>query len=301
MKKSDLKFQALDGFELTGTAFESEEEPHSILLINSGTGIPRQFYRRYAQHAAERGFAAMTFDYRGIGGSAPKKLRGFKARYRDWGQQDIPGAIEFLTSKYPELPLYVLGHSTGGQQLGLAPNIDKVKASVFVTVSTGYWRGMPAPYKYMVLALMRAYVPVSTRIYGYAPSGKVGWGENLPTNVMREWVAWCKEYEYMAAYFDKDDPNGSGWRRSIDGKDFRKTYFDKITFPIRGYYFEDDSISTRANVPPMLKLFDKTEVEERWYKPSDLGKKKIDHLGFFRPKLGGDLWDESLDWLLATN
>lgn len=287
-----VSFDALDGTPLEGTLLEPEGAPHTALLINSGTGIPQRFYGRFARHAAGRGFAVLTYDYRGIGASAPESLKGYRARYRDWGQQDIPGALAFLSESFPDLPLTALGHSTGGQQLGLAENVSRVRAALFVAVSTGYWRGMPLRYKILSLILWKLYMPLATRVLGYAPSSKIGWGENLPTGVAREWGDWCLEHDYLAAYLD-----GSGRRRSFDGQPFGPQYYEQATFPLRGYYPTDDPIATRANVPPMLGLYKNAEVETRWVSPEDLGVKEIGHLGLFRPRIGGELWDEALDWL----
>ena len=130
----DVTFSALDGVALTGTHYLPITDAHTALLINSGTGIPRRFYRHFAKTAAEQGFATLTFDYRGIGDSAPDSLRGFEAKYRDWGQRDIPGAINWLSTHYPSLPLATIGHSTGGQQIGLSRNVNQIKAAIFVDI-----------------------------------------------------------------------------------------------------------------------------------------------------------------------
>jgi predicted alpha/beta hydrolase len=289
-----VTFQALDGHPLVGTLFEPEGEPHSALLVNSGTGIPRRFYARFARYAAGRGFAVLSYDYRGIGGSAPESLRGYEARYRDWGQRDVPGAIGWLSERYPTLPLTVVGHSTGGQQLGLAENVGRIRAAVFVAVSTGYWGGMPAPFKWFTLAFWKVYLPLATRLYGYAPARKIGWGENLPTGVAREWGAWCMDPAYLAAYFDE-----GGHRKSPDGAPFGPVHFAEAAFPIRAYGFTDDPIATRANVPQMLALFERAEIETQWVSPGSLGVSEIGHLGFFRPSVGAPLWDDALDWLRA--
>lgn len=293
----DVIVEALDGCPLAGTLFTAERTSHAAIVINSGTGVPRQFYARFARHAAAAGFTTLTYDYRGIGGSAPEDLRTSDARYRDWGQRDIPGALDWISNRFPDLPLFVIGHSTGGQQLGLAPNVDKVSAAIFITVSTGYWRGMPIPHRYVVLALMHGYVPLITRLLGYAPTKKIGWGENIPTGVVREWVAWSLEHDYMAAFFDEGDPHGGGWRSPPDGAPFGATYFDEARFPIRAYNFTDDPISTRANVPPMLELYRRAEVETLWFTPDDLSTAEAGHFGFFRRSIGGALWDEALNWL----
>lgn len=284
-------FSALDNTSLVGSLFKPSKDPHTALLINSGTGIPRRFYTRFARYAAEQGFVVLTYDYRGIGDSAPQSLRGYEARYRDWGQQDVPGAIACLTTRYPSLPLVVVGHSTGGQQLGLAENVGRVRAAVFVAVSTGYWRGMPMYYKWLTLALWKLYLPLASRLYGYAPARKIRWGENLPLGVAREWGAWCLEPDYMAAYFE------DGRLQPQDGKLFGPVHFSDAKFPIRAYCFEDDPIASKANVGPMMSLFKAAEIETKWMGPEELGVAEIGHLGFFRKNIGQPLWQEALTWL----
>ena len=287
-----VSFTAFDGTSLAGMLFRPDGGPHTALLINSGTGIPQRFYARFARHAAARGFVVLTFDYRGIGGSAPESLRGYEARYRDWGQRDVPGAIRWLDEHYPTLPLTVVGHSTGGQQLGLAQNVERVRAAVFIAVSTGYWRGMPARQKWLTLGLWKVYLPFVSRLYGYAPVRKLRLGENLPTGVAREWGAWCLEPDYFAAYFDDN-----GRYESFDGRPFGPIYFKEATFPIWAYYFTDDPIATQANVPPLLTLYERAEVQTHWVSPEALGVQGIGHLGFFHSGIGAGLWDDVLSWL----
>ena len=36
----------------------------------------------------------VTYDYRGIGGSAPSRLRGFEARMRDWAFLDMTAVVD---------------------------------------------------------------------------------------------------------------------------------------------------------------------------------------------------------------
>jgi predicted alpha/beta hydrolase len=69
---------ARDGVRLAATLFEPQTPNGAAILVNSGTGIPRQFYGAFANHLALRGFAVLTYDYRAVGGSeapsaAPKR------------------------------------------------------------------------------------------------------------------------------------------------------------------------------------------------------------------------------------
>ncbi len=102
--------------------------------------MPRKIYRGFATYLAEQGFATMTYDYRGIGGSRPETLKGFAARMRDWASLDVAGAIDHLRGVWPQLPLAVVGHSFGGQAVGLVPNNGEISRALFVAAQAGHWR-----------------------------------------------------------------------------------------------------------------------------------------------------------------
>ena len=101
------------------------------MLINSATAVPRKIYRGFASYLAHRGCAVMTYDYRGIGDSRrpamvgynqPKSLVGFKASMSDWAALDVTAAVRWMRERYTTLPLAYVGHSFGGQALGLLEN-----------------------------------------------------------------------------------------------------------------------------------------------------------------------------------
>ncbi|MFX7816485.1 alpha/beta fold hydrolase, partial [Acinetobacter baumannii] len=82
----------------------------------------------FASYLAHRGCAVLTYDYRGIGDSRqpamvgynqPKSLVGFKASMSDWAAQDVTAAVRWRRERYHGLPLAYVGHSFGGQALGL--------------------------------------------------------------------------------------------------------------------------------------------------------------------------------------
>src|SRR5262249_52982075 len=62
---------ARDGYALAATVFTPEGPPRGTVLVNSATAVPRRFYAGFAAYLAERGFACLTYDYRGVGGSRP--------------------------------------------------------------------------------------------------------------------------------------------------------------------------------------------------------------------------------------
>ena len=89
MEVRDQTIPATDGFPLSATIFQGPNRHWTV--INSATGVKRAYYHKFAAFLAGKGWSVVIYDYRGIGGSRPKSLRGFEARMRDWGQKDFNG------------------------------------------------------------------------------------------------------------------------------------------------------------------------------------------------------------------
>jgi predicted alpha/beta hydrolase len=81
---TDTSFAARDGYELAATAFVPSRPLRAAVVLNSATAVPRRIYRGFATYLAQRDFAVLTYDYRGVADSRPPKLAGFPARMRDW-------------------------------------------------------------------------------------------------------------------------------------------------------------------------------------------------------------------------
>jgi predicted alpha/beta hydrolase len=138
--KQEISIRTKDGFALAGTLFSGVAVPKAIVLVGSACGVSQRRYRAYAEFLSERGLAAVTWDWRGIGGSRPARLRGFRASMSIWGKQDFAGVIDWAMAHSPSLPLLVVGHSFTGQSLGMAPNAGRVEAMISIAAPNGYWR-----------------------------------------------------------------------------------------------------------------------------------------------------------------
>ncbi len=99
--------------------------------------MPRKIYRGFAGYLAGRGCAVLTYDYRGTGDSRQKSpvgynqsrsLVGFKASMSDWAALDVTAAVAWMRGRYKNLPLNYIGHSFGGQVLGLLPTTARSRA-----------------------------------------------------------------------------------------------------------------------------------------------------------------------------
>lgn len=272
---------ARDGYPLAGTLV-APRAPSAALMVSSGTGFPREFYLKFAHAAAARGYAVVVYDYRGMGGSAPRSLRGFAGRISDWPRLDMPGVLDFLEREFPGLPLHIVGHSVGAQTVGLIPGIERVSRIAMIAGSTGYWRWHPMPYRLAAMTLWFLYGPLAVATVGHIPGGKVWQGLALPPGVFREWRRWCRHPDYFGVDFDTT---------------FRERYFDRMSARVRAWAFTDDPIAHARSVPALLRHYAHLDPEVTWISPSEVGAGAIGHHGFFQSRFRDTLWNQVLDWL----
>jgi predicted alpha/beta hydrolase len=252
------------------------------VVICSGTGIPRGFYADYAGFLAGQGFEVVTLDYRGIGGSRPRRLRGFEATMRAWGEFDVDAALRWARAELRPERLLVVGHSAGGWLTALAPTNREVDGMIAVASMSGYWGHMRSPEKFR-LALLWHLAPLVVRALGYLP-GELGTQEDLPMGVALEWARWCRRRDYFFS-----DPTLDAAARLA-----------RLNCAVRAYQFDDDPWGTPAAVQAMLAGYTNATVELRGISPAAIGVRAVGHLGFFRRRVGARLWPETADWLASS-
>ena len=149
-------------------------------FVNAATGVPRQFYKYFAAYLRDHGWTTVTYDYRGIGGSAPANLRGFDARMRDWALIDMPAVIDWLSAEFRPRRIFSVGHSFGGQGIGLLERPDRITAMVGVSAQSGYWGVQGGSERYRARFAVTVLIPALTRLFGYFPWSRFAAGEDLP-------------------------------------------------------------------------------------------------------------------------
>lgn len=283
VRVEDVQVPARDGQPLAATLYQGRRSNGIAVQINAGTAIPRRYYDAFARHLADRGFDVITYDYRGMGDSRMEPAALRKARFQDWGEQDAPGVTDWLTARFASHRLAVVGHSAGGQMLGLADTAPRLHAVLLIASQHGwwrYWRGRDA----LLLALIWSVVtPVSVALLGYFPGKLVGMG-NLPPGIASQWARWCRNPHYVSD--DRGEP--------------LRPYNERLRAPLRLYSFTDDTYAPEAAVQGLLDSYPQAPREHLHRTPAELGVKRIGHFGWFRPTMPRAAWDEAADWLERT-
>jgi predicted alpha/beta hydrolase len=280
MREIHLTFEAADGHPLAGRRYESGTPPIGAVLINGATGVPQRYYASYARFLAQRGFAVMTYDYRGTGNSRYHAATPQQLTMRNWGELDAVAALDHLHASHPRLPLLAVGHSVGGQLLGLMPNNHKLAGAIGIAAQSGYWRLWPRALQPRMAALWYLAIPGLVALRGEVPRGVIG--EALPAGVAREWARWCRHPDFIV------DGHGRALRR----------HFDSWRMPLRLYAIGDDVLyAPQAAVERLASYFTRITPELRVLQPSALGATRIGHFGFFREAMPRGAWQETADCL----
>ncbi|MCA9491665.1 MAG: alpha/beta fold hydrolase [Myxococcales bacterium] len=184
---------------LAATWTRADREARAVVLVGGAVAVPRSFYARWAQDLADRGYDVLTFDYRGIGGSRPSSLRGFDATLQDWGRKDLGAALAEAERQAAGRPVLYVGHSFGGQALGLVDGGERLAGGVVIASGWGFWGYHPWWKRPGLVAVMAGLLPSLALTLGHVPGG-IGLGAGLPGGVAREWARWCRHPDYLLAH-----------------------------------------------------------------------------------------------------
>jgi predicted alpha/beta hydrolase len=251
--------------------------------VQPAFAVRRRYYAAFAAFLAERGAAVLTYDYRGVGDSAPPRLRGFAARMSDWGERDTEGALRWLAERFPGLAPRIAGHSAGGQVLGMAPSAARVERALFVACQSGWWGHWSGWHRARLLAVWHFAIPVTANLFGYLP-GFLGIGLAVPRGVALEWAWWGRHPDYLL--------RGGGPRR--------RAAYAALAFPLVSVSLADDlDLAPPRAVQALVEMYPGTRGEHRRLAPADFGRPRVGHFGFFRREVGGSRWEELGAWLLA--
>ncbi len=221
---------ARDQFPLAASVFEGES---GVVIVNSATGVRRQYYRKFAQYLARHGSTVVTYDYRGIGDSDGERTRfGLKTRMRDWALLDATAVLDWAAQSCRDQPITVIGHSFGGQCLGLLKNNHRISRAVFVGAQSGYWGHFAVRQRFHLCFLWYLAFPLLTPLLGYFPGRRLGLGEDLPAGVALEWARWCRQPNYLMGDLGSQLPD----------------YFGSFEAPILAFKISDDSYAPARSV-----------------------------------------------------
>ncbi|MEI4551054.1 serine aminopeptidase domain-containing protein [Pseudoalteromonas spongiae] len=278
--KQEIKISCEDNYVLAATAYLPDNVKAAV-VIGPATGIKRQFYNAFAEYLAGNDFGVLTYDNRGIGQSIDGDIASHTASLQCWGQLDKPAAISCLQQLFPNTSYHLVGHSAGGQLIGLAKNATELSSIFNFASSSGQLRNMKLKDQFKSHFFMNMFIPLSNMVFGYTKSQWFGMGEPLPKQVAKQWQTWC---------------NGSGYVKTAFNKTVFTHYYNELAMPALWVNAVDDFIATDENVRDMLSVCPNLVANTLTLSPADHNLNEIGHMKFFSRR-ANTLWPIVLDWL----
>lgn len=255
-------------------------EARRVVLIGPALGVPQSFYERYARWLTGHGAVVYTLDWRGIGDSAPKDLRRYRARLIDWALQDAPAFMRLAQQRHPKLPMSWLGHSMGGILFGLMPQLAQMDHVVTLGSGSGHVRYLARPLRYLMGVFWHVLVPLSVARHGYFAGKRLNAVGDLPRGIVGQWKRWCASPDYVCSESDAV-----------------KTAYARVARPMTAVWFADDKIASAAGIRAVHEPYTSAEVRYVNLRPQDIGAATVGHFDFFHARTGPCGWAHSLPWL----
>ncbi|WP_051782171.1 MULTISPECIES: alpha/beta fold hydrolase [unclassified Streptomyces] len=194
---------------LVAQVTEPAGTPRAVVLIWPAMAVTASYYAPFCAELAELGIASVTVDLRGQGESRPRPDRTSRYGYDELAARDWPQSVAAVRERFgADTPLYLLGHSIGGQVSALysAREPKGVDGMVFVAAGSVDHRGFPGAGALRVLASTQLAASIA-RLWGYFPGHRLGFGGRQPARLIRDWarIARTGRFEPARADFDYTD------------------------------------------------------------------------------------------------
>jgi predicted alpha/beta hydrolase len=160
-----------------------------LLLGLPAMGTPARYYEPLAHALAQACGASVAWaELRGQGSHPQRARAGADFGYREIVEHDIPALAGQLRAEHPGRPLYLLGHSLGGQLGSLAAHqISGLAGVVLVATGTAHFRAWPSGQRARAWLTVSAIRMAATLLPWY-PGHKLGFGGEQPRRLMRDWT-----------------------------------------------------------------------------------------------------------------
>ncbi|MEM7438120.1 MAG: alpha/beta hydrolase [Pseudomonadota bacterium] len=252
-------------YTLPARLYLPEGTPKRAYVLHPATGVPRDYYGKFAAWVAEQGFAILTYGYRSDGSTA-QALRASTVTMKDWGVDDQNAALNTLTERFPDAEICAIGHSLGGFMTMFHDRAGDLSRLSAVCSGPAYWRRTPWPRRAGVIAFWFLMGPLLGRFTGYLPAKILGGTEDLPLTAFYQWRRWC----------GNRDLHMPDWGTSLPQPDT-----DAFKGRLNLVAASDDWIIAPPVVRDLARFYPSAEVS---FTELSASKGPIGHMTVFRPR-----------------
>ncbi|WP_159395760.1 alpha/beta hydrolase family protein [Streptomyces sp. 3211] len=170
--------------------FEPIDAPKALIVIWPALGVTSSYYAEFCNELNTLGIAVAAADLPGrrIGSKGSNRTVG--GGYHELASEYWPRVIASAIKKLnKEVPVYILGHSIGGQisTLYLSGRPRECDGLILVASGSVHYKTFEGIAKIAVLVGTQLITLISA-LFGYWPGGKLGFGGMQSGQLMRDWA-----------------------------------------------------------------------------------------------------------------
>jgi len=260
-----LSLTATDGHRFEAALYRAARAEAPLLLFLPALGTPARVYRGFAAALAGQGVHVCVPDWRGMASSSLRASRANDHGYRELVETDAAAVMDALASRFPGAPLWVGGHSLGGQlsTLVAARQPDRVHG-VLLLASGSVFLGCYASRLQRGIRALGLLSSVTGAVLGYFPGQRLGFGGREARGVMRDWlhVAHTGRYEPARASFDYE------------------AALARLALPVLALNFQADTWAPEAAARYLLDKLPRCTRETWNWGAADTGGRALDHFSW---------------------
>lgn len=245
--------------------YPSQEPGRPILLLLPAMGVNASFYPPLLSAMQARGFVAAVIDWRGNGQSSVRPSRRVDFGY-DELVEDIQEVVAFVRKQFPGRPLYLLGHSLGGQLAcvyeGRYPK--RVAGIVLIASCSVYHKGYRGKAALRVKLASRVF-PFIAGLRGFFPGKRVGFAGTEARTVMRDWSHNVRTGRY--------EPIGA----SVDDEARMQAARPRL---LAMSFTEDDWVTPQATANLYGKFHPASDLTHVHFGGKEAGEKRLTHFNW---------------------
>ncbi|WP_370156296.1 alpha/beta fold hydrolase [Ferrovibrio sp.] len=269
-----------EGTFFTLSIYPAADPAAPAILIQPAMGVKAGYYTPLATALQQAGNNVAVAELRGHeerGGRRPGWRYDFG--YHEMLTEDWPQAVIAVKARFPAAPLYLYGHSLGGQisSIYAAHHPEQLAGLILTAVSSVHWKLWPLPFwPYSQAAVLAG------RLLGHFPGGTFRFAGREARGVIADWGRQARTGRFRF-----------GRPRKTDHDSVLAT----LTLPVLAISLQGDFFAPKHAMNDIVRRFPKAAVTRHHLDPQALGFEGIDHFRWVRrPQV---VLPQIRDWLAA--
>jgi predicted alpha/beta hydrolase/protein-S-isoprenylcysteine O-methyltransferase Ste14 len=219
-----------------------------LVLVLPAMGVAAGFYDRFGAALAQAvGGSVWLVDLPGQGSSPLRARRGDDFGYADVVDHGLPALVEAAARLHPGRPLFLVGHSLGGQLalLALEHLGPRVAGLVLIASGTAHAGAWPRALRWRAWSLVWPVV-LAARVLPWFPGARLGFGGDQARRWMRDW---------------SHNSRHGGYRlHARHGADARAPDLREVTTPVLALQIDGDPVAPWEAGQALLSLVPQAPV-----------------------------------------